>query len=91
MTEITEENPCSSNFEIKITEKMEIVTCGECEGHGFIDKDILIDYHKRNYATEYHKCKECDGSGLLRIETMTTIKTYKYDPVTTLKTLKQEG
>lgn len=54
-----------------------IVICEKCTGLGQIGEEILEDYHKREYSTEYKVCPNCKGTGRL-------VKTHKwqisYDP-----------
>lgn len=37
--------------------------CDRCKGFGFIEREELVDYHKRDYATFREKCKTCEGDG----------------------------
>ena len=37
--------------------------CDRCKGLGFIEREELVDYHKREYATLHEKCKTCEGDG----------------------------
>ena len=44
-------------------ESSEIVSCNQCEGTGYRTVDELVDYHKREYATEHKTCRKCQGDG----------------------------
>lgn len=45
-----------------------VILCDRCHGFGFIEKEELVDYHKRDYVTSRSKCNRCEGDGRL-IET----------------------
>jgi len=43
--------------------KHTVELCDRCKGFGFIEREELVDYHKRDYATFREKCKTCEGDG----------------------------
>lgn len=46
-----------------------VILCDRCHGFGFIEREELVDYHKRDYATSRTPCQRCEGDGRL-IETV---------------------
>lgn len=55
-----------------------VVVCGSCDGKGYTTRDVLTDYHRREYDTEMHKCCRCEGSG--RLECKVTTETWPLVP-----------
>jgi len=43
--------------------KHSVELCDKCKGLGFIEKEELVDYHKRDYVTMRYTCKACEGDG----------------------------
>lgn len=40
-----------------------VVLCNRCKGYGFILKEEMTDYHKREYTTTRNECGHCEGDG----------------------------
>lgn len=55
-----------------------IKVCPTCGGKGFTTRDVLTDYHRREYDTEFHQCVRCEGSG--RLECRVPTETWPHVP-----------
>ena len=42
-----------------------VILCDLCHGFGFIEREEMTDYHKREYTTSRSKCSNCEGDGRL--------------------------
>lgn len=63
----------------------EVVVCDRCKGLGTYTTEELGDYHKREYYTQRHTCKQCKGDGrvviqkeYLRFDSREKVKTIPY-------------
>ena len=52
-----------------------IVICDRCDGVGYLGHNLVVDYHKRLFKTEWHDCYACNASGRLRQTVTTTWET----------------
>ncbi len=53
-----------------------VILCARCKGFGFTEKEELVDYHKRDYATIRSKCSSCEGDGrLIEVESSISFNT----------------
>lgn len=46
-----------------VSQSKKVVSCTICEGTGFISREELSDYHRREYRTITNECVSCKGSG----------------------------
>lgn len=51
-----------------LVKRNEVVVCDRCKGLGTYTTEELGDYHKREYYTERHVCKNCKGDGRIVIQ-----------------------
>jgi hypothetical protein len=52
--------------------------CDKCKGLGFIEREELVDYHKRDYAIFREECETCEGDG--RIILIREYLTFNHNP-----------
>lgn len=52
-------------------EKSQVIVCISCNGIGSYTKEELVDYHKGDYETTRHTCKNCNGDGRMVEHTRT--------------------
>lgn len=64
------------------TESVEI--CPNCKGHGYVTEEYLTNYHNGEYETTKRTCKRCNGSGLVKVTTITERREEPYDPQSSL-------
>ena len=64
------------------TESVEI--CPACKGRGYVTEEHLTDYHKGEYEITKRTCKRCNGSGLVKVATITERREEPYDPQSSL-------
>lgn len=53
-----------------------VCLCGVCEGHGFTGQSVCVDYHNREYETEYSPCPACKASGRMVRTTKVTFEAF---------------
>jgi hypothetical protein len=60
----------------KIYDKVsfEVILCDACEGTGYTTTERCVDYHRRDYDTDYSVCRKCGGEGRLQATTTTVFK-----------------
>ena len=63
-------------MEIKMNSVVEIILCTSCNGKGTLTRDVLTDYHKREYVTHVTDCMNCNGTG--RLKKITTVTYEKF-------------
>lgn len=56
------------NHKFGFEEKIEL--CDRCDGNGYYTNDVLTCYHKGEYRTDKHTCKNCEGLGHIRSVTI---------------------
>jgi DnaJ-class molecular chaperone len=60
------------------TETIEI--CGRCNGYGYTTWEECVNPHKGDYEVHTETCKQCHGSGLLKVTVITERKVEAYTP-----------
>lgn len=77
------------NLETEVSQSKQVITCaGSCKGTGYVEREELYDYHKRDYRTEYNACPTCKGDGRLT-ETTTRIQVSTRYPVSNYMKFKE--
>ncbi|AGR47877.1 hypothetical protein PHIM7_173 [Sinorhizobium phage phiM7] len=51
------------HLRLEIYQNKIIESCKPCDGTGYISREELSDYHKREYSTHTKECKDCAASG----------------------------
>jgi hypothetical protein len=59
-------------------ETQEVVLCYGCKGAGYVYRDEVSDYHKREYRRHYQPCTHCNNTG--RHMKTTKVTCDYYDP-----------
>lgn len=48
---------------LTLEEKSVVKLCISCNGIGSYEKEEMVDYHRNDYKTTRHVCKNCNGDG----------------------------